>query len=67
MTDAQVLKLINDLDKWLDIINYWEDEIREVAERYDDMYSMYERYNKMIDQMYNLLQELKKGADKWQN
>lgn len=64
MTDAQVLKLINDLDKWLDIINYWEDEIREVAERYDDMYSMYERYNKMIDQMYNLLQQLKKGVDK---
>ena len=55
-------ELINKLDGWLDIVNYWEDEIRDVAERYDSEYRMYERYNRMIDDMYNTMQQLKKGA-----
>lgn len=50
------------LDNWLDIINYWEDEIRDVAERYDSKYFMYEKYNKMIDQMYNVWKALKTEA-----
>lgn len=54
-------ELINKLDGWLDTINYWEDEVRDVAERYDTEYRMYERYNRMIDDIYNTIQKLKKG------
>lgn len=41
------------LEKWLDILNYWEDVVQEYAERYDSSYYMYERYSKMIEDMYN--------------
>ena len=41
-------------DNWLDILNYWEDEIRDVAERFDDKYWMYKNYNKMINDIYRL-------------
>ncbi len=40
-------------DKWFDIINYWEDVIKEYAERYDGEHRMYEKYDKMIEDMYN--------------
>lgn len=46
------------VEQWLDILNYWEDEIQEVAERYDCMHHMYEKYDKMIDEMYNLFKEM---------
>lgn len=60
-------ELINKLDKWLDVVNYWEDEIRDVAERYDSEYRMYERYNRMIDDIYNTMQQLKKEQNNAQN
>lgn len=53
--------LTNKMENWLDTVNYWEDEIRDVAERYDSEYRMYERYNRMIDDIYNTIQKLKKG------
>ena len=56
-------ELIKRLDRWQDIMNYWEDEIQEVAERYDSMYHMYEKYDKMIDEVYNTIQELKGMQD----
>lgn len=56
-------ELIRRLDKWQDIMNYWEDEIQEIAERYDSMYSMYTKYDKMIDEVYNTIQELKGMQD----
>jgi len=56
-------KLIDKMDKWLDIVNYWEDEIRDVAERFDSEYHMYEKYNRMIDDIYNTMQELKKEME----
>ena len=56
-------ELIKRLDKWQDILNYWEDEIQEVAERYDSMYYMYEKYDRMIEEVYNTIQELKGDSD----
>lgn len=53
--------LTNKMENWLDTVNYWEDEVRDVAERYDSEYRMYERYNRMIDDIYNTIQKLKKG------
>lgn len=53
--------LTNKMENWLDTINYWEDEVRDVAERYDSEYRMYERYNSMIDDIYNTIQKLNKG------
>lgn len=54
-------KVIKKLDEWLDIINFWEDEIQEIAENYDCMYEMYEKYDKMIEEMYNLYKKLKEN------
>lgn len=42
------------VENWLDILNYWEDEIRDVAERFDSKYRMYKKYNNMIDEIYRL-------------
>ena len=42
------------LEKWLDILNYWLDDIQELGERYDSMWNMYAKYDEMIDEMYNL-------------
>ena len=54
-------KVIKKLDEWLDIINFWEDEIQEIAENYDCMYEMYEKYDKMIEEMYNLYKKFKEN------
>ena len=56
-------ELIRRLDKWQDILNYWEDEIQEVAERYDSMYYMYEKYDRMIEEVYKTIQELQGDCD----
>ena len=56
-------ELIKRLDKWQDILNYWEDEIQEVAERYDSMYYMYEKYDRMIEEVYKTIQELQGDCD----
>lgn len=42
------------LDKWLNILNYWLDDIKELGERYDSMWNMYKKYDKMIEELYNL-------------
>ena len=46
------------LSKWIDIANYWLDDIQELGERFDTMHQMYMKYDKMIDDMYNLMKEL---------
>lgn len=56
-------ELVDKMDKWLDVINYWEDEVRDVAERFDSEYHMYEKYNRVIDDIYNTMQELKKEME----
>lgn len=60
MTNSDLTLLRNRLDEWLDIVNYWEDEVRDVAERFDDQYPMYVKYNTMIDEMYNLMKNCEK-------
>lgn len=42
------------LDKWLDILNYWFEHIEDYAERYPDMAPMVKKFDKMIDEMYNI-------------
>ncbi len=47
-------QLKNKTDKWLDILNYWADHIQDLGERYDDLHPMYVKYEKTIDEIYNL-------------
>lgn len=47
------------LENWLYILNYWLDEIQELAERFPDMDFHAKKYEQMIDEIYNLI---KKGA-----
>jgi hypothetical protein len=47
------------LENWLYILNYWLDEIQELAERFPDMEFHAKKYEQMIDEIYNLI---KKGA-----
>lgn len=47
-------QLKNKTDKWLDILNYWADHIQDLGERYDDLHPMYAKYEKTIDEIYNL-------------
>lgn len=54
------MDLAKKIEKWLYISNYWEDVIQEYAERFDSEYKMYEKYNKMIEEMYIEEQKLKK-------
>lgn len=42
------------LDKWLDILNYWADHIEAMGNRYLNMLPMVNKYDKMIDEMYNI-------------
>jgi hypothetical protein len=42
------------LDKWLDILNYWFEHVEDYAERYPDMAPMVKKFDKMIDEMYNV-------------
>jgi len=47
-------KLRKKTDKWLDILNFWADHIQDMGERYDDLHSMYVKYEKTIDEIHNL-------------
>lgn len=47
-------ELYKKTDKWLDVLNYWADHIQDMGERYDDLHSMYVKYEKTIDEIYNL-------------
>lgn len=55
--DDEKKEIKEKIEKWLNIINYWDEEIQECAERYDSMYKMYEKYEAMIEEMYNLIKE----------
>ena len=47
------------LDQWLDVLNYWFEHIEEFGERYPDMEPSVREFDKTIDEMYNLMKELK--------
>ena len=47
------------LDRWLDVLNYWSDEIAEIGENFPNTSGvMANKYDKMIEEMYNLYKEL---------
>lgn len=45
------------LNRWLDVLNYWDSDIAECAERNNDM-RMYKKYEQTQDEMYNLIKGL---------
>ena len=47
-------KLQEKTDKWVDIMSYWSSVIQDYAERYDKEYPYYVKYDKAIDEIYNL-------------
>lgn len=51
-------ELIQKLDRWLDVLNYWDSEVCECAERINKM-GMYHEYEVVQEEMYNLYKELK--------
>lgn len=58
--DEQAREPLKDkLDRWLDVLNYFDSDIEECAERNNDM-RMYKKYEQVQDEMYNLLKELGK-------
>ena len=53
-TDVEVELNRAMIDKWLDVLNYWDDEVREAAERANDM-RMYNEYDKVINDIYRMI------------
>ena len=41
------------LEKWLDVLNYFDSDVQDCAERNNDM-RMYKKYEQIQDEMYNL-------------
>lgn len=52
-TDVEVELNRAMVDKWLDVLNYWDDEVREAAERTNDM-RMYNEYDNVINDIYRM-------------
>lgn len=47
-------KLQEKTDKWVDIMSYWSSVVQDYAERYDAEYLYYVKYDKAIDEIYDL-------------
>ena len=45
------------VEKWLDVLNYFDDDVQEAAEREDNLL-MYDKYSEVIDEIYNLSKEM---------
>lgn len=56
-TDVEVELNPAMVDKWLDVLNYWDNEVRDAAERSNDM-RMYNEYDTVINDIYRM----KKGV-----
>ena len=54
--DKKELKKL--LDSWLDTITYFDDAIQEYVERYNGNGFMYKKYQRMFNEMYDLIKEL---------
>lgn len=46
------------VERWLDILNYWYEHIEDFGERYPDMKKWVEKFDKTIDEIYNLSKEM---------
>ena len=55
-------ELMDKLSSWLDVLNYWDSEICDCAERMNKM-GMYREYEVAQDEMYKLWQQLKKELE----
>ena len=43
---------------WLDTLNYWVDYAEDYGDRYPDVKPMVDKFNKVIDEIYELYKEL---------
>ena len=43
---------------WLDTLNYWVDYVEDYGDRYPDVKPMVDKFNKVIDEIYELYKEL---------
>ena len=43
---------------WLDTLNYWVDYVEDYGDRYPDVKPMVGKFNKVIDEIYELYKEL---------
>ena len=59
MTNADSVLLKNQLERWLDVLNYWDSDVQDCAER-DNSMSMYHKYEQVIEEMYNLKKDCEK-------
>ena len=58
MLDEQAKEPLKDkLNRWLDVLNYFDSDVAECAERNNDM-RMYKKYEQVQDEMYNLIKGL---------
>ena len=56
--DEQAKEPLKDkLNRWLDVLNYFDSDVQECAERNNDM-RMYKKYEQVQDEMYNLIKGL---------
>ena len=46
------------LQGWLDVLNYWLDHVEDYGTRYPDMKYMVEKFDHMIDEIYNIYKGL---------
>lgn len=60
--DQEKAELIPKLEQWLDTLNYWDDEVSEAADRLNKP-GRYDDYSGVIDDIYNLLQRLRKDME----
>ena len=42
------------LERWLDVLNYWFEHIEDMGDRYPDMQPMVNKFDKVINEIYNL-------------
>ena len=54
-TDVEVELNRAMVDRWLDVLNYWDDEVRDAAERTNKM-PMYNEYDTVINDIYRMKQ-----------
>jgi hypothetical protein len=45
------------LEAWLDVLNYFDSDVQEAAERENKM-SWYKKYEKVQDEIYNLIKKV---------
>lgn len=50
-------ELMDKLSRWLDVLNYWDSDVAECAERINKM-GMYREYEVTQEEIYNLWKQL---------